>query len=1317
MSVPDRTADESRPGETRAIRNKNGLPPDETVPERDDSLEVGSAETPKLGELEAGETIDLDLTNPSRVSVGKSIRRDSKERIFGDYDLIHEIARGGMGVVYKARQRTLNRPVALKMILAGQFAGEADIQRFHTEAEAAAQLDHPGIVPIFEIGQHGGQHYFSMGYIDGESFAQKLSDGPLPPRDAAVLVKKICDAMAYAHEHGVIHRDLKPANILIDANGQPKVTDFGLAKRTEADSHLTGTGQILGTPAFMPPEQASGKLAEVTALADLYAIGAILYCGLTGRPPFQAASSIDTLLQVLEKEPIPPKQLNQAVPVDLETICLKCLSKDPRKRYESAAELGIELQRYLDGEPILARPVGHMERAWRWCRRKPLVAGLGLAALLLLVSGTAVSTYFGVLAEVRAQQAEQNLYDAILREAEAVRRVRESGYRERVWSRLERAAEAKPADASFVRIRQEAVACLGDFVGTEPLTIDDPGLSGSSARAVFLDDDRLVVAAANGDLVIRSAADGTEIGSVGRSGQIVYWLAAIDEGKSLLTGDTTGLERWDQQAEGGWKKRWTLFAQFASTRQFRVFDDDRKIVFGRGADARIHDAEDGHLIATFSAQPQLRQVTSVAASPDGMYLAAVGSNPSIRIVIWSIKDNKLLQTIDPPTTGLPVIEFSADGQYVVLGSDQGFITYRTPDFSQWSLSRMDTVSCVSFSPDGRYLLFPTITGSVQLWNMATQRLSAALEHPGVMIGYGMTGFSPSGNRFFSAGGDRIRIWTMRGLPEKLVFAGQGQGIPSVTYHPFLPRLASASKDGSVVIWDTETGAEIDRIEVGAPVQSVNFSPDGKSIAAGTWSPHAGAYLWSTQFPSDARLELPVGSLSDVNGVQFSQNGRHLAVTGNGTILWELESLESRKYPRLGKTQRFTDLKRFLAFDPTSQFLAASSGVISVWDLQASPARNIDVPIALVSGWHNLAFHPDQPVVFGVTPERNIESWNFQRNEQAQVLADTKPLQSFHLALSPTSRLIAVDATSTGASLFDIDTGDLLFRLGQESAPIWSLAWSPDGRRLALGMSDGGVVQWNIAEIVDELDRNGFAPDLNLAFGPQEMEPDPATAAELQRLNVIREIAGDSSPEATSALLKAVHDPSYLVARTALDSLLARGDAQRDSILSELEQFPRHPLCLDVATAMHEIDPGATAERFSRLLSDDSLMTQFEVLTVLSDLNGFRDTGEFWPWVSSDAYQQLFGLMHARGMQLVAVEGRIDEGKNKQFRGRFQTGSRDTFWAAHHDMSEQTYAANSARYLRAGYSETWHHTFVDGANHRIYSSVWEKRPKSTSEPGT
>ena len=315
-------------------------------------------------------------------------------RYFGDYEIIRELARGGMGVVFEARQVSLNRKVALKMILAGQLAHETDVKRFYTEAEAAANLDHPGIVPIFEVGQHEGQHYFSMGFVEGQSLSQRLNEGPLAAREAAALMVAVAEAIDYAHQCGVIHRDLKPGNILLDQKGNPRVTDFGLAKKIQGDSGLTGSGQIMGTPSYMPPEQAGGQRGAVGPAADVYALGATLYALITGRPPFQAATAMDTVIQVLSDEPVPPRRLNPSIPRDLETICLKCLEKEPRRRYPSAAALAADLRRFLAGEPIAARPVTRLERAAKWARRKPTLAAaytLGLLAVLLGgLGGTAV---------------------------------------------------------------------------------------------------------------------------------------------------------------------------------------------------------------------------------------------------------------------------------------------------------------------------------------------------------------------------------------------------------------------------------------------------------------------------------------------------------------------------------------------------------------------------------------------------------------------------------------------------------------------------------------------------------------------------------------------------------------------------------------------------------------------------------------------------------------------------------------------------------------------------------------------------------------
>jgi len=307
---------------------------------------------------------------------------------FGDYELLEEIARGGMGVVYRARQVSLDRIVAVKMLLAGPLATKDFVQRFRTESAAAASLQHPNIVAIHEVGFAQGQHFFAMDFVEGLTLAQLVAKGPLPARQSATYLKTIAEAIHFAHERNVLHRDLKPSNVIIDsATDQPRVTDFGLAKRLEAETELTLSGQLLGSPNYMSPEQAAAKRGTVGKRSDVYSLGAILYHLLTGRPPFQGETLTDVLHQLADNDPLAPSLLTPRVPHDLETICLKCLEKDSAKRYQSAQELVDELDRFLCDEPIHAHPVTRVGRTWRWCRRKPALAGLIVALHLVLALG------------------------------------------------------------------------------------------------------------------------------------------------------------------------------------------------------------------------------------------------------------------------------------------------------------------------------------------------------------------------------------------------------------------------------------------------------------------------------------------------------------------------------------------------------------------------------------------------------------------------------------------------------------------------------------------------------------------------------------------------------------------------------------------------------------------------------------------------------------------------------------------------------------------------------------------------------------------
>ena len=313
----------------------------------------------------------------------------AKVRYFGEYELLEEIARGGMGMIYKARQASLNRTVALKMILSGQLASDVEVKRFHVEAEAAANLQHPNIVAIHEVGEHDGRHYFTMDYVEGKNLAQILGGKPMPAQRAAGYVKTIAEAIHFAHQRGTLHRDLKPQNIMIDTLDHVRITDFGLARQVQGDSSLTRTGAIMGSPSYMPPEQAKGRQDLVGPHSDVYAIGAILYELLTGRPPFMSTTPMATLMQAATQDPVPPRSLNSVIPVDLETVCLKCLEKSPEQRYASARALAEELDRFLKNEPVLARPASALRKAVSWSRRHRTLMTALVSAVILGLAGLA----------------------------------------------------------------------------------------------------------------------------------------------------------------------------------------------------------------------------------------------------------------------------------------------------------------------------------------------------------------------------------------------------------------------------------------------------------------------------------------------------------------------------------------------------------------------------------------------------------------------------------------------------------------------------------------------------------------------------------------------------------------------------------------------------------------------------------------------------------------------------------------------------------------------------------------------------------------
>jgi eukaryotic-like serine/threonine-protein kinase len=997
-------------------------------------------------------------------------------RYFGDYELQEEIARGGMGVVYRARQVSLNRSVALKMILAGHLATPSSMQRFQTEAEAAARLDHPNVVPIYEIGQHDGQHYFSMKLIEGGTLADRMPNdeyrmsnersakrrrAEFDTRHSAFIISKVARAVHYAHQRGILHRDLKPTNILIDEDGEPHVTDFGLAKLIESDAGLSKSGAILGTPSYMAPEQAAGHITGLTIAADTYSLGAILYELLAGQPPFVANTPLETLRKVVEEEPIPPsvvrkrgnKQSFQSqIDRDLETICLKCLRKDPKARYGSAEMLADDLERWRNGEPILACPANAPEKLWRWCKRKPAIA-TSIATIATLITLVAmISTTAAVRLKREQSNTREKLYASYLAQARANRL---SGRPGRYFDTMETIAKAAAIRPSL-ELRNEAIAALA-VVDLRMTVVGE--MNSPDAEYISFDPtlQRYAQVTPNGDISVRQVGDKKELELIPTRQAGVRWLHGFTADGRWLAYHTTGAGHcvWDLKRHELAIQKWNGGVVLSPTGEFAATMKHNGSLLIRWLESgeetrRQTKASPGALAKTLD--------------PSGSRLACFHPRTFL-VEIVDLQSGDVKASMKAPNN-CDQLAWSSDGQRLAASCNdhRAYIwDASSGELLQTCVGHNGEVRRVAFNQAGNFLASAGHDGTVRLWDPFTGAQILRLPSAGTY----QLQFSPDDRQLgFMAQGKSFGLLEVNAHPEYRCFASRQSGrAERVSISPD-GRIVAATWNG-VMLWDFATGKTMGFLpQIGC--LSALFDSDGKNLIT---SGLAGLVRWPIRaIENTAADELRIGSNSELyhgagpllGSASMSADNRRIAFT-------HYNRRDRGRVIDLANPTNIIELgdhsgAHYVAISPDGRWVATGtwhgSGV-KVWQVETE----LPPPASAT-----VLFSPNGRWLLTASLEYQLwdtESW--QPGPPLPSEAANTLLQA--MAFSPDSQWLAIAHGGRAIRLLETQTARVLADFEAPAvSEVAGLCFSQNGEKLLASDGNGQVHVWNLPLIRQRLAR-------------------------------------------------------------------------------------------------------------------------------------------------------------------------------------------------------------------------------------------------------